>query len=87
MTSVLLLRGVDAEPDERRPLNAREDKAVAAAASELVSFAVSADQGAVAHERAGQITAAWTRDGALRLAELLPPAFTELATAIRERYR
>jgi hypothetical protein len=87
VTSVLLLRGLEGGPDERRPLDARKEEALASVTGELVSFAVSPDQGAIAHERDGQITAAWNRDGALRLAELLPPAFAELASAIRERYQ
>jgi hypothetical protein len=54
---------------------------------ELVAFVTPPEQGAIAHERGGEIVAAWSREGALRLAQLLPPAYEGLAAAIRERHQ
>lgn len=86
MASALLLRGAESGVEDRQPLGPAEEDALAPAFRELVSFATAPEQGAIAHERDGEIVAGWTREGALRLAQLLPPAFEELAAAIRERH-
>jgi len=87
MASVLLLRGSGSEAGDRVPLNAGDEEALASAYRELVAFATSSDEGAIAHERNGEIVAAWSQEGALRLAQLLPPAYGDLANAIRERHQ
>jgi hypothetical protein len=86
MASVLLLRGAESAVGDRHPLRPAEEDALAPAFRELVSFATPPEQGALALERDGDIVAGWTREGALRLAQLLPPAFEELASAIRARH-
>jgi hypothetical protein len=87
MASVLLLRGVGCDVEDRYPLDAGDEELLAPAFRELVGFATSGEQGAIAHERDGELVAAWSREGALRLAQLLPPAYAELANAIRERHQ
>jgi hypothetical protein len=87
MTSILLLRGVESSIEDRYPLDPAADEALSSASRELVSFATSAEQGAIAHERDGEIVAAWNHEGALRLAQLLPPAYAELANTIRQRHQ
>jgi hypothetical protein len=87
VTSVLLLRGVEGSVGDRYPLDPGADEALSAASRELVSFATAAEQGAIAHERDGEIVAAWSREGALRLAQLLPPAYAELANTIQDRHQ
>jgi hypothetical protein len=87
MASVLLLRGSGSEGGDRVPLDAGDEEALASAYRELVAFATSSDEGAIAHERDGEIVAAWSQEGALRLAQLLPPAYGDLANAIRERHQ
>jgi hypothetical protein len=87
MPTVLLLRGIESGDQDRRALDERENEALAIAARELVSFATPADQGAVVHERDGEVVAAWTSEGALRLADLLPPAHDGLASEIRSRHQ
>lgn len=82
-----MLRDVDGESEERRTLDAAEEEALAAVSSGLVAFVAPPEQAVIAHERDGEVTRAWTREGALRLAELLPPASAELATVLRERYQ
>jgi hypothetical protein len=72
---------------ERRPLTLREEDALASASDELVAFAIRPPAGAIALERDGEIVAAWTRKGALRLAELLAPAHEALAATILDGYR
>jgi hypothetical protein len=87
MASILLLRGVEGSSEDRYPLDPAADEALSAAYRELVSFATPAEQGAIAHERDGEIVAAWSHEGALRLAQLLPPAYAELANTIHERHQ
>jgi hypothetical protein len=84
MASVLLLRGAESGVEDRHLVGPAEE--LAPAFPELVSFATPPEQGAIALERDGDVVAGWTREGALRLAQLLPPAFEELAAAIRERH-
>ncbi len=87
MASVLLLRGPGSDAEDRHPLDAGDEEALASAYRELVGFATSVEDGAIAHERDGEIVAAWNHEGALRLAQLLPPAYGDLANAIRERHQ
>ena len=87
MASILLLRGVGSSSADRRPLDADDEELLAPVFRELVGFAVSGEQGAIALERDGEIAAAWSQEGALRMAQGLPPVYSELATAIRERHQ
>lgn len=87
MRSVLLLCGVKGGPDDWYPLAAGEEEALASAFSELVAFTAPPEQGAIALERDGEVSAAWSREGARRLAQALPPALADLARAIRERHQ
>jgi hypothetical protein len=87
MASALLLRGRGSEARDRWPLEAGDEEAVAAAARELVAYTADPTDAPIAHERDGQIIAAWDVDGARRLAQLLPPAYAELSEAILERHR
>ena len=86
MASALLLRGPGSEAPDRWPLEDHDEEIVAAALRELVQYTVGAQRGAIAHERDGEIIAAWDEEGAHRLAQLLPPAYSELAAAILERH-
>jgi hypothetical protein len=85
MGGVLLLRGLESGEEDRRPLEPREEEALASVAGELVAFATAPERGAVVHERDGQPVAAWDEAGAARLAQLLPPSCVELSNAIAER--
>ena len=87
MAGVLLLCGVESGPGDRYALSAAEEEALASAFRELVAFATPPEQGSIAHGRDGSIVAAWTREGALRLAQLLPPAYGDLAAAIVGRHQ
>jgi hypothetical protein len=87
MASILLLRGVGSSSDDRHPLHAEDDELLAPVFRELVGLATSADQGAIALERDGEVVAAWSQEGALRMAQRLPPAYGDLANAIRERHQ
>jgi hypothetical protein len=86
MASVLLLRGAESGAGDRHPLSPAEEDALVPAFRELVSFVTPPEQGAIALERDGETVAGWSREGALRIVALLPPAFEELAAAIRERH-
>jgi hypothetical protein len=87
MASALLLCGPGGDATDRWPLEAHDEEIVAAAARDLVAYAVDPPGAAIAHERDGEIVAAWSADGARRLAQLLPPAYAELAEAILQRHR
>lgn len=87
MASILLLRGIDGSVEDRYPLDLAAEEALSAAARQLVSFATPGEQGAIAHELDGEIVASWSREGALRLAQLLPPAYAELSNTIQDRYQ
>jgi hypothetical protein len=87
VASALLLCGPGGEPTDRWALDVRDEEVFAAAARELVRFAVDPAAGAIAHERDGELVAGWTADGARRLAQLLPPAYADLAEAILQRHR
>jgi len=87
MASVLLLRGVEGSSADRHPLDAEDEELLAPVLRELVGFATSAEQGAIALERDGEVVTAWSQEGALRMAQSLPPAYGELANAIRERHQ
>jgi hypothetical protein len=87
MASVLLLRGIGSGPVDRHPLGDEDEELLAPVFRELVGFATSGEQGAIARERDGEIVAAWSQEGALRLAQRLPPAYGDLANAIRERHQ
>ncbi len=85
--TALLLQDREEGVVERRALTVREEEALASVSGKLVAFAVRPPSGAIALERNGEITAAWTREGALRLAELHPPAHEALAATILDGYR
>lgn len=87
MASALLLRGPGSGPSDRWPLEARDEEIVALALRDLVQYAVDPQRGAIAHERDGEVIAAWDEEGALRLAQLLPPVYSDLAEAIVQRHR
>ncbi len=87
MASTLLLRGAASGPSDRHRLDERDEEMLACAFRDLISYSSSEKDGAIAHERDGEIVAAWNRDGALRLAQLVPPAYAELSSAILERHR
>ena len=86
MANVLLLRGAESGVEDRHPLSPAEEDALAPAFRELVSFVTPLEDGAIALERNGNIVTGWSQEGALRIAAVLPPAFEELAAAIRERH-
>jgi hypothetical protein len=85
MASVLLLRGLGSRGDDRWTLEDRDEQLLAPVVRELVSFTVEPQRAAIVHERGGEIVAAWNEDGALRLAQALPPAYAALAAAIGAR--
>src|SRR5207247_5951008 len=60
MASVLLLRGVGGDAEDRHPLDPADEEALASAYRELVAFATSGEEGAIAHERDGEVVAAWS---------------------------
>jgi hypothetical protein len=86
MASILLLRGVEGSSADRHPLDSEDEELLAPVFRELVGFATSPEQGAIALERDGEVVTAWSQEGALRMAQRLPPAYAELANAIRERH-
>jgi hypothetical protein len=80
------LRGIEDEPEKRHILAKREEEAFSSVSSGLVSYVAPADNAALAYERDGLVATSWTRQGALRLAELLPPACSELANMLRQHF-
>lgn len=86
MASYLLLAGIGSGPDDRWSLDERDEDNLAVALPELVRYTAEPDQAALVHERDGATIAAWDREGALRLAELLPPACADLSNALVRRY-
>jgi hypothetical protein len=87
MATILLLRGLGSGSGDRRPLDAQDEELLAPIFRELVGFAVSPEQGAIALERDGEVVAAWSQEGALRMAQGVPPAYGDLASSIRERHQ
>jgi hypothetical protein len=87
MATELLLRGPESPPVDRCGLDERGEEMLAAAARELIAYTTSRENGAIALERDGEIVAVWSHEGALRLAQLVPPAFAELASAILQRHQ
>jgi len=86
MASYLLLAGIGSGPDDRWSLDERDEDNLAVALRELVPYTAEPDQAALVHERDGATIAAWDREGALRLAELLPPAYADLSNALVRPY-
>jgi len=78
---------MESGPSDRRSLDERGEEALVSASSGLVTFATASEHAAIVHERDGQSVGAWDRAGALRLAQLLPPAFADLSNAILERHQ
>jgi hypothetical protein len=90
VAGVLLLRGPASEDADRWPLDDRDEENLSSTWGPLVSHAVDTTdeaRAAIAHERDGTVVAAWDHAGALRLAQALPPSYSDLAEAILERHR
>jgi hypothetical protein len=86
VTSDLLLRGVQSGDADRWRLDERDEEALELALRQLVEYATEPERAAIVHTRNGEIIAGWNREGALRLARLLPPAYDELRDALVARY-
>lgn len=82
MTSQLLIAGTESAPEERWQLNDHDEEILSSVLRELAPYATPAEQAAVVHERDGEVISAWDRDGALRLAQALQPAYGELAETL-----
>jgi len=86
VASALLLDGPESLDDDRWTLDDRDEELLAPVIRDLVRFTVAAPRAAIVHERDGHVVAAWTADGARRLAQALPPSYSELAGAISARH-
>jgi hypothetical protein len=86
MASELVLPRTGDRPEERRPLDDRDEEVLAHVFAELALYTTTPAQAAILHERGGEAIAAWDNAGALRLARALPPAYAELAVELRSRY-
>jgi len=86
MASELLLDGIESVEGSRWPLADRDEEILRPVLRMLMPFAAQPGVAAVVHARGGEVIAGWNRDGALRLAHALPPAYEDLARALREHH-
>lgn len=86
LASTLLIRR-RAGRDGLVRLDDRDETVLRTTLSQLAAYAVEPDRAALVHMRDDDVIAGWTLEGAMRLAQSLPPAYAELADALRAVYR